>query len=245
MPWVRLDDTFSDHPKIEKLSDKAFRAYIGGLCLANRYLTDGRLTQLQVRKLANPKARAELLEELWHEQPNGDVEIHDFLDYSRSAEDVKAERKRNADRQKRLRDKRRNEESNGVTPGVTHTATNGVSNAAPSRPVPTYAPNEVLEDCLNPSVVQAEARYEERSAEFAGLDEDKARAVEVLFKTANDADYTSKAIWCGAAKQLPLAALVNAREQLQQRRLRSPSLESESRHITSVLVDQLKARVEA
>jgi hypothetical protein len=149
MAWGRLDDALLDHPKVEPLSDRAFRAFIGSICLCNRYLTDGALTKRQVDKIATAKARQELIgAALWHEGDEGGVLVHDFLDYNRDAHTQKKERRRNADRQKQWREQQRllreqqsNDGSNSVTDGVTDSVTNGVSNAAPSRPVP-YRPEK-------------------------------------------------------------------------------------------------------
>jgi hypothetical protein len=130
MAWARLDDGFFDHPKVEGLSNAAFRAYVGGLCLCNRHLTDGVLTRKQVAKLASAKVRGDLVTaKLWDKRDDGGVDVHDFDDYNRDAETVKAERKRNAERQKRWKEKQRLGEANGVN--------DGVSNTDPSRPVPT------------------------------------------------------------------------------------------------------------
>jgi hypothetical protein len=41
MSWVRLDDSFPEHPKVIALTDAAFRAHVRGLCYAGRFLTDG------------------------------------------------------------------------------------------------------------------------------------------------------------------------------------------------------------
>ena len=52
MAWTKLDDGFADHPKVAPLSDPAFRAFVAGLCFANRYLTDGVLPGHAVAKIA-------------------------------------------------------------------------------------------------------------------------------------------------------------------------------------------------
>ena len=39
--WVKLDDRFTDNPKIARLSDKAFRVYVHALCYSAGALTDG------------------------------------------------------------------------------------------------------------------------------------------------------------------------------------------------------------
>jgi hypothetical protein len=115
MAWARLDDGFFDHPKVEGLSDAAFRAFVGGLCICNRYLTDGVISSQKAAKLTRPKVRTELVTAgLWHERDDGSIDIHDFGDYNRDADTVKRERKQNADRQSRLREQRRLEERNAA-----------------------------------------------------------------------------------------------------------------------------------
>jgi hypothetical protein len=134
MAWTKLDDGFTDHPKVAPLSDPAFRSFVGGLCFANRYLTDGVLPGHATAKIATAKVRKELVGAgLWNERDDGGVSIHDFLEYNRDAETVKAERRANAERQKRWRDQHRN----GVTDGVSHGGSNGVSNGTPTRPDPS------------------------------------------------------------------------------------------------------------
>ena len=89
MGWLRVDDAFTDHPKIAGLSDRAFRAHVEGLVYCARYLTDG-----QVPKAKGPTARvASELERagLWSSTKRGWV-IHDFLDYNPSRSETLAKR---------------------------------------------------------------------------------------------------------------------------------------------------------
>jgi hypothetical protein len=174
MAWARLDDALVDHPKIEPLSDRAFRAYIAGLCLCNRYLTDGVLTERQVAKIAPKRAREELISAgLWHPinacSASSGIRVHDFLEYNRDAGSVKAERRQNAERQKRWREGHRDpetgqfeEDRNAVTNAsrnaVTDTVSNAKRNAAPPRPVPSRpVPGFVYQER---SSLQTEASYD-------------------------------------------------------------------------------------
>lgn len=105
--YIRVHDGLDDHPKIEGLSDAAFRALIRCWAVCSRQLTDGRLTDAAFRNRAKtPKVRRELIDaELVHEPgyrcehgncppaPKGHVQMHDYLDHQRSAEEV-AELKR-------------------------------------------------------------------------------------------------------------------------------------------------------
>ncbi|MFD4257759.1 hypothetical protein ACFWR9_09005 [Streptomyces sp. NPDC058534] len=188
MPWVKLDDRFPSHRKVALLTDRAFRLHVSALCWASENLTDGRIADRElplVAKVRNVKATAQQLAEagVW-DRIEGGWEIHDYLDYNPSREQVLVERKKNAERQERFRRRKNgkptppgNGSSNGVTPegsdapgehdgdttearrrhdGDT-TATgsrreepsdpqvtgirNGVTNGAPSRPVPTPTPS--------------------------------------------------------------------------------------------------------
>jgi hypothetical protein len=181
MPWVKLDDRFPSHRKVALLSDRAFRLHVSAICWCSENLTDGRIAdrELQlVAKIRGIKATAQQLADagLW-DRIDGGWEIHDYLDYNPSRAQVLAERKKNAERQERFRQRRNGKpvppDGNGVTPDASDapgmhdddtnaarrrhdgdtTATgngavwetesqvsevrNGVTNGAPSRPVPS------------------------------------------------------------------------------------------------------------
>ena len=129
MSWLRIDDGFAEHPKIEGLSAVAFRLHVSAMCLCARKLTDGRIGAGKDLKLlfiiagARQKHVDELVAGgLWNVTDKG-LEVNDYLAYNPPAEKVKVERSRAAERQARWRDKH-----NAVT--------NDVTNAGPSRPVP-------------------------------------------------------------------------------------------------------------
>ena len=129
MSWLKIDDGFFEHEKIEELSHAAFRLHVGGLCLCARLLTDGRVSESNLRKVATAgriSSVKKYVEELvaarlWSAHPRGGWKIKDYLDYNPSSVQVKEQRQRNAERQARHR--------------VSNAVTNGVSNAAPSRPL--------------------------------------------------------------------------------------------------------------
>ena len=104
MTWVKLDDGFPDDPKIEGLSDAAFRVYVTGLCRAARKLTDGHLSPRDVKvvgvtagKTKPERYVGELVDRgLW--QLNGDgYEINKFLEYNQSADEVRELRRKRAE----------------------------------------------------------------------------------------------------------------------------------------------------
>lgn len=182
MPWVKLDDRFPSHRKVALLSDRAFRLHVSAICWCAENLTDGRIGDRELPLVAHIrgiKATAKQLEDagVWDRADDGWV-IHDYLDYNPSREQVLLERKKNAERQERWRQRKNGKptppdgSSNGRSNGVTRsgktqhddtTATrqqhdgdtnatrneavpdeesqvnairNGVTNGAPTRPVP-------------------------------------------------------------------------------------------------------------
>lgn len=95
MPWVKLDDSFDEHPKIDALSDAAFRLHVAGLCYSARNLSDGHIPSVRAPRLTvTAKARhiAELVTAgVWDAVDDGYM-IHDFLEYQRARTDVLSER---------------------------------------------------------------------------------------------------------------------------------------------------------
>jgi hypothetical protein len=178
MPWVKLDDRFPSHRKVALLSDRAFRLHVSAICWCSHNLTDGRISDREMTLVAHVrglKATAKQLEDagLWDRTDDGWI-VHDFLDYNPSREQALAERKKNAARQEKFRQKRNGKpvppdgpDAPGTHDGDTNaarrrhdgdtTATgkrhepeaepqvngfrNGVTNGAPSRPVPTRTPD--------------------------------------------------------------------------------------------------------
>jgi len=109
MTWLRIDDGFVEHERIDPLSDRAFRLHLAALCHCARNLTDGHVTTKNVVVLrarannANRKHIDELLAAgVW--EPNGDgYIIRDYLDYNPSADTVKDDRRKAADRMRSIR----------------------------------------------------------------------------------------------------------------------------------------------
>lgn len=149
MPWVKLDDRFPSHRKIALLSDRAFRLHISAICWCAENLTDGRISDRElalVAKIRGVKATAQQLADagVWDRTEDG-WEIHDYLDYNPSREQVLAERKKNAERQEKFRQRKNGKpippdgspdpSSNGVTNGVTRIGKthDGDTNAARRR----------------------------------------------------------------------------------------------------------------
>lgn len=87
MPYLNLDDHFAEHPKVDNLSDGAFRLHVSGLCYCAMNLTDGFIEKRRVTRLMpgyKPAYLCELLEaQMWIERPGG-YDVHDYLDWNKS-----------------------------------------------------------------------------------------------------------------------------------------------------------------
>lgn len=117
MPWVRLDEDFPEHPKVEQVGPLAGWMHICAIAYCNRNLTDGFVPTRAVGRLANfdevliatpmPPAITDMNEGLpvdnyslavdlcdagmW-ERVQGGYLIHNYLEYQPSREKVEAER---------------------------------------------------------------------------------------------------------------------------------------------------------
>lgn len=147
MPWVRFDDTFSTHRKVDGLSDAAFRLHVSAIFWCARNLTDGVVPEadldLVTARVRTPARFATELvrRELWHGPGHACSEcpvpisgwvIHGYLEFQPSKEKVLADRRSNADRQKAWRNRHTGSQDNGRSNGVS----NAPTNAAPTRPDP-------------------------------------------------------------------------------------------------------------
>ena len=158
MTWLKLDDGFAEHDKILPLTDKAFRLHVVGMLACARNLTDGFVSDSRFISVAatarSTRKHATELEQvgLWQRVEAG-WRVRDYLDYNPSAEKVREERAKTIERKRRWEERRAQNTSddppeNGVPNGVPNASenrsTDGVTNAAPSRPVPSRSKEPFL-----------------------------------------------------------------------------------------------------
>lgn len=86
--FIRVHDGIADHPKVEPLSDKAFRLLIETWAWCSRHHTDGRVPLATWNKRSSAKARAELMSSGLATMVGEFVEMHDYLEHQRSAEEI-------------------------------------------------------------------------------------------------------------------------------------------------------------
>lgn len=143
MPYLNIDDGMDEHPKIEFLSDAAFRLHMRAMLYCARRQTDGYVPLAKVRKL-HDKAdvlATELVDAgVWHDLAEGCDDrdciadrtchragrkgqfiLHDFLQWNHSKDWWEKRRKDQAERQRRARERlvSQAETPGNVTPLVT------------------------------------------------------------------------------------------------------------------------------
>lgn len=132
MGWVRVSDDFYDHPKFAEVGPLGIAVWLAGLAHCNRNLTNGAIPKSVAQRLlffeglgvftsnyGGEDAEvshgiAELVEAgLWIDDGRR-YTVHDYLDYQPSADDVRAQREKNAFRQSEFK-RRKRDEGGGVT----------------------------------------------------------------------------------------------------------------------------------
>lgn len=121
MAYLNTDDQYPEHPKVEPLTDGAYRLHSSAMHYAARHLTDGAVPAAKLRRLVPHYRGTQLVElvdaGLLHApgvpcdsklcRPGGDGEyvLHDFLEWNKSAEWWRAKRAADAARQAEWRER--------------------------------------------------------------------------------------------------------------------------------------------
>lgn len=90
--YIKVHDGIADHPKIEGLSDRAFRLLIETWCWCSRHLTDGQVPQSTWIKRGTAKTRAELISAELAEDCGEVIVMHDYVEHQRTAAEVEERR---------------------------------------------------------------------------------------------------------------------------------------------------------
>lgn len=90
--FVRLDHGMPENRKVMGLSDAAFRLYIEAICWCSRQESDGHIPSAFIKRLGRAKAVRELVEAGLLDEAVGGYLVHDYLDFQRSSEEIKAYR---------------------------------------------------------------------------------------------------------------------------------------------------------
>lgn len=132
-PWMRLDDGAMSHLKILRLTDSAFRLWIKGLCYCQQHLTDGLIPRealptlgarsADVLKLSTPQVIDKA--PLWEPVEGYGFQVHNFLRWNDSRDEVL--RKREASKQRTKKHRSNASVAALVTP---HSAVGGVGGSS-------------------------------------------------------------------------------------------------------------------
>jgi hypothetical protein len=145
MVWVRLDDDFSENPKVIAAGPLAQTVYVNALCYANRNLTDGFIPSAMTGRLiclegpeqsVVPLVARLVSVGLW-EEAEGGYRIHDYLEYNPGRAEVLAERE--AAKQRRTHRQSDASAETGLAErnaNVARTSRERVENVNPPVPVP-------------------------------------------------------------------------------------------------------------
>lgn len=164
MAWLKLDDAFTDHPKIMAAGPMAGWLHVCALTYCSRLLTDGFIPAGQVRKLADIDNAGELVQRLidaglW-DTCDGGYQIHDYLDFNPSRADTL--KRREYDRNRKAGNPPSSiEESAQIPEGIPEE-----SEVSRTRsPVPTPVPTPVAQPTPEPEETPpARAREEPATA---------------------------------------------------------------------------------
>jgi len=154
MPWAHLDDHFYSHPKVVATPLPAVGLFAIGLSYCGDQLTDGFIPRSVVVGIRGWTSAARMLIErnFWNEVPGG-YQVHDYLDWNDSREQVLAKRKGAADRAASSRERRRAAHvtehvprdvtrTSGIHATPLHSGVTEVTPGDPPNPLPAAAPDE-------------------------------------------------------------------------------------------------------
>ncbi len=156
MPWVKIDDHFTDHPKIHLVGAIGIALQVRMLCFCSRNLTDGRFTlkavepacaDVQAIEYEMTQGHADTIAGvtrkwvermveagIWEEMGGGEYVIHDYSQYQPSKAQILEQRALNA--QKQASHRRRSQDS--------HPGSNPVTNASPRTRTRTTGKKDLL-----------------------------------------------------------------------------------------------------
>lgn len=95
--YITVHEGMPDHPKIEGLSDGAFRLLVTAWCWCSRNLTDGFIPDASWSKRGTARSRQKLVEVGLVEVVSGGVRMHDYTEHQRTADEVADLRSKRAD----------------------------------------------------------------------------------------------------------------------------------------------------
>lgn len=90
--FIRLDHGMPENRKVLGLSDGAFRLYVEAICWCSRQETDGHIPEAFMKRMGKAKHVGELTDTGLLDVAVGGYQVHDYLDFQRSSEEIGAYR---------------------------------------------------------------------------------------------------------------------------------------------------------
>lgn len=103
MTWVRLDDGFWSHPRIEHVGNEAAGAFCRALSYCGFHLSDGWISPGAASYIAKDRVWAKLVENGLVEEVDPGYRIPNYLEFNPSKEKVEEERRKAAERKAKSR----------------------------------------------------------------------------------------------------------------------------------------------
>jgi hypothetical protein len=94
--YITLHNGMPEHPKVEALSDGAFRLLVDLWCWCSRTESDGVVPESTWRKRGSPRTRKELYAAGLVEPHPGGHYMHDYLEHQRSQSEIRELREKRA-----------------------------------------------------------------------------------------------------------------------------------------------------
>lgn len=152
MPWFRVDDTLTSHPKTRAAGLPAMGLWVLCGAYSAQYLTEGFVPDWYVTTWPSGRKHAQQLVEagLWSVVPGG-WQFHQWEERQPTKAQVETLRAKTRERQRKYR-KKRDETVSDVSNAVTNGVADDVTNAAPTQPSPTSSIEEVAATESRPDV---------------------------------------------------------------------------------------------
>jgi hypothetical protein len=167
--YITLHDGILEHPKIEGLSDKAFRTLIECWCWCSKNTSDGRIPAASWAKRGTAAARKALLAAGLAVTVEEGVDMHDYLAHQRSAAEIE-ETKLRRQMAGSLGGKKKAENLASANPNSQRTSTEEVASVlASASPVAKQTANKNV--AVSVSVTEELPKDTEADASAAALEE--------------------------------------------------------------------------
>ena len=183
MAWARIDDKFLDNPKVRKAGKDATYLYVSGLVYSSNQLTEGYISDEALGLVAykgfikNERTHAATLVEceLW-DRIEGGYQIHDYLEYNPTKEQIEEARAKKAAAGSKGAQARWQNDSKPIASAIATASKNDGKTMAPSCDTDGINPSHPI-PILNPL---KEPTNQSSSIAEKGDDDDLFRAFETI-----------------------------------------------------------------